>query len=105
MGIKDFLPKQASFCEHTWEVIVYMVIISKKRSGPDIWPEISNKATNTEDIILTIWYKKAMKQTEINPQQYYSSSSSAKKACYASYTSSYLKNSYAHLVIDTCFYH
>ena len=47
-------------------------------------------------MILTIWYKEAMKQTEINPQQHYPPGPSAKEACYASYINSYLKNSYAH---------
>ena len=36
MGIKDSLPKQASLCEYTLEVITYMVIIGKGRSSPDI---------------------------------------------------------------------
>ena len=42
MGIKDYLPKQASFCEYTWEVVACRVITSKERSGPDIWPETPN---------------------------------------------------------------
>ena len=53
VGIKDCLPKQASFCEYTWEVVACMVITSEGRLGLDIWPEISNQGTGTEDIILT----------------------------------------------------
>ena len=68
MGIKDFSPKQASFCEYTWEVIACMVIIGKGRSGLDIWPKTLDQSTSTEDIIFTTWYKEAMKQTAIVPQ-------------------------------------
>ena len=101
MGIKDFSPKQASFCEYTWEVVACMVIIGKGHLGSDIWPETPNQGTNTKGMILIIWYKEAIKQMEINPQQYYSPGLSAKKACYANYISSYLKNSYIHQVINT----
>ena len=69
MGIKDSLPKQANFCKYTWEVIAYMVITSKGRSGLDMWTEILNQGTSIEDIILTTWSKEAMKQKEINSQQ------------------------------------
>ena len=79
MGIKDSLPKQASLCKYTWEVIACMVIISKWRSGPDIWPETPNQSTSTEDMILTTWSKEAMKQSEINLQQQYLSSLSPGK--------------------------
>lgn len=41
-----------------------------------------------------------MKQIKINPQQYYQLSPSTKKAQYISNISSYLKISYAHLVIN-----
>ena len=78
-----------------------MVITDEGCLGSDIWPETPNQGTGTEDMISTIWYKEAMKQTEINPQQHHLSGPSAKKAPYASYTSSYLKNSYAHLVTNT----
>ena len=53
MGIKDFALKQANFCEYSWEVCTYIVITSKGRSGPDIWPETLNQATSTEDMIPT----------------------------------------------------
>ena len=79
--IKDFLPKQASFFKYIWEVLAYMVITGEVHSGPDICPKTCNQSTSTEDMILTIWYKKAMKQIEINPQQYYLQGLSAKKAC------------------------
>ncbi len=42
MDIKDFLPKQANLCEHTWEIVVCMVMTGEDRSGPNIWPEIPN---------------------------------------------------------------
>ena len=60
MGIKDFLPEQASFCEYTWEVVACMMITGKRYSGLDIWPETLNQDTGTKDMILTTWYKKAM---------------------------------------------
>lgn len=44
-----------------------MVITSKGCSSLNIWPEILNQGTGIKNIILTTWYKKARKQTEINP--------------------------------------
>ena len=67
----------------------------------DIWPETLNQSTDTEDMILTTWYKEAMKQTEINPQQYHLPAPSVNEARYVSYTSSNYKNSYAHPATDT----
>ena len=67
MGIKDFLSEQASLCEYIWEVNTYMVITGEGHSGPDIWPKTLNQVTITKDIILIIWYKKAIKQMKINP--------------------------------------
>ncbi len=29
MSMKDFLPEETSFCEYTWAIVVYMVIIGK----------------------------------------------------------------------------
>ena len=101
MGIKDFWPKQASLCEYTWEVIAYMVITGKRHSGPDIWLETPNQGIGTEDMILTIRYKEAIKRTKINLQQHYPLGPNAKEARYASYISSYLKNCFAYLVKDT----
>ena len=54
MGIKDFLPKQASFCEYTWEVVIYIVITGEGHSGPDIWLETPNQGISTKNIIFTI---------------------------------------------------
>ena len=101
MGIKNSSLEQASLCEYTWEVVACMVITGEERSSPDIWPETPNQGTGTEDMILTTWYKEAMKQTEINPQQHHLPASSAKEARYASYTSSNYKNSYAYPATDT----
>lgn len=103
MGIKKFFPDQASLCEYTWEVVV--MITGKGRSSPDIWLKAPNQDTDTEDMIFTIWYKKAMKQTEINAQQHYSPAFSAKKVYYASYISSKYKNSYTHQTINIWFYY
>ncbi len=101
MSIKDSLPEQASLCEHTWEVVACMVMTGEGRLGPDIWPKTPNQGTGTEEMILTIWYKEAMKRSEINPQQHHPPIPSAKEARYASYTSSNYNNSYAHLITDT----
>ncbi len=101
IGIKDSLSEQASLCEHTWEVVAYMVMTGNGRSGPDIWPETPNQGTNTEEMIFTTWYKEAMKRSKINPQQYYPPILSAKETCYASYRSSNHKDSYAHPITDT----
>lgn len=54
IGIKNFLPKQTSFYEYTWEVIVYMVITGKKHLSPNIWPKTPNQDTGIKDMILTI---------------------------------------------------
>ncbi len=78
MGIKDSLPEQASLCEYTWEIVACMVITGEGRSGPDIWPETSNQGTGTENMILTKWYKEAMKRRKINPQQQHPPSPTAK---------------------------
>lgn len=89
MGIKDFSPKQIRLYEYSWDIVARMVMIGEVRSGPDIWPETFNQGTGTEEMILTTWYKEAMKQNRMNPQQYHLIILSANKACYASYTSSY----------------
>ncbi len=81
------------------------MIIGKGHLGPDIWPETSNQGTDTEEMIFIIWYKEAKKQNGINPQHYHLPISNAKEARYVSYTSSNYKNSYAHQITDTWFYH
>ncbi len=78
-----------------------MVMTGEGYLGPDIWPETPNQGTDIEEISLTKWYKEAMKQSGMNPQQHYLPISSVKEARYASYTSSNYKNSYAHLITDT----
>ncbi len=88
MGFKDFSPEQASLFEHTWEVVLCMVMTGDGRSGPDIWPETPNQGTSIEEMILTTWYKEAKKQSGINLQQHHPSMPSAKEARYACYTSS-----------------
>lgn len=54
IDIKDFLPKQASFCEYTCEIVSYIVITAKERLGPNIWPETPIQNTVTKNIIFTI---------------------------------------------------
>ncbi len=78
-----------------------MVMTGEERSDPDIWPETPNQDTSTEEMILTTWYKEAMKRSGINPQQHHSPIPSTKEARYASYTSSNYKNSYAHPITYT----
>lgn len=39
-----------------------MVMIEEGHTGPDIWPKSLNQNTDIEDIILTIWSKKTIKQ-------------------------------------------
>lgn len=58
-----------------------MVITGEKRLGPDIWPEIPNQSTGTEDIIFTTYYKEAIKQTEIKHKQHHLQSPSIKEVC------------------------
>ena len=39
LKIKDLTPTGRSLCEYTWEVVDCMILTSKGRLGPDIWPE------------------------------------------------------------------
>ena len=52
MDIKNSLLEQASFYEHTWEVVIYMVITGKRRSDLDIWPKTPNQDIGTKEMIL-----------------------------------------------------
>ena len=61
MDIKDFSPKQASFFEHNWKIIACIVMTGERCLGSDIWPKTFNQDTGTEEMMLTIWYKEAMK--------------------------------------------
>ena len=61
LDIKDSSPKQANHCDYTWEAATYIMITNKGRFGPYIWPKTPNQGTGTKDMILTTWYKKAMK--------------------------------------------
>lgn len=61
MGIKDILLKWVSFYENIGEAIIYIVITGKRYSSLHIWPEAFYQGIATEDMILRIWYKEAMK--------------------------------------------
>ena len=67
IGIKDSSPKQESFYEYTWKIVAYMMITRKGHSSPNIWSEIPRQSISIENIILRIWYKKVIKQTELIP--------------------------------------
>lgn len=54
MSICDFLLKQASFCEYTYEFVTYKVITGQRYLGLDIWLKTLNQNRETEDIIFTI---------------------------------------------------
>lgn len=82
-----------------------MLITSNEHLCLNIWPKTSNQDIGTENMILIIWYKKAIKQTKINFQQYHQMGPSSKKTCYISYISFYLKNSYIHQITNTWFYY
>ncbi len=43
-----------------------MVITGKEYSDCDICPDTPNQNTGIEEMILTTWYKKAMKRSGIN---------------------------------------
>lgn len=55
--IKDYLPKWASFGEHIWEIVIYIVIIDKKRLSSDIWLKTPNQDTGIDDNIIQKGYK------------------------------------------------
>lgn len=61
-----------------------MVITGERCLGPDIWPEIPNQDTDSQDMIFTTWYNEAIKQREINLKEQHTPSLTAKKACYSS---------------------
>ena len=66
--LKIFCPNRQAFINiFGTEVIACMVITGKERS--DIWPEISNQSTGTENTILRTWSKETIKQKKIKPQQ------------------------------------
>lgn len=65
-----------------------MMITSKGHSGLDIWQKTPNQGIGTEEIISTTWYKRVMKQSVINLQQYHPLIPCVKKTRYTSYTSS-----------------
>lgn len=84
MVIKDILSKQVSVCEYIWEVVACIVIICKGHLSPDIWPKTFNLAISTKDIILTIYYKKIIKQIKTRLPQYYLLEPGLKEVYYAS---------------------
>lgn len=54
MRIKDFLPAQTSLYKYIWKIVVCIIIIDEKQTGPDIWPENFNQSTAIEDMTITI---------------------------------------------------
>lgn len=57
--IKDLTPTASSLTKFPEKVIVCMILTSKGRLGPDIWPETEDQVKGTEDIMRKIWAKKA----------------------------------------------
>ena len=57
-----------------------MVLIGKRRLGPDIWPDTPEQAKSTEDMIRSIWGKEAHWQYKTSGNKNYLLSSSGKKA-------------------------
>ena len=55
-----------SLCGYTWEVVGYIVLTSKGRWGPDIWPETSQQAESTKNMMRSIWGKEAYWQCKIS---------------------------------------
>lgn len=77
--VLNFLPKKASLCKYTQEIIAYMMITGKGHSSLYIWLETPNQDIGTKDVIFTTWYKEVIKQVGINPKQYYLPGPSIKK--------------------------
>lgn len=61
-GIKDSTSAARSLCEHTWEVMVCMVLTGEGRLGPDIWPETPQQAESTESMMRATWNTEAMRR-------------------------------------------
>ena len=61
MGIRDLTPTICTICKHTWEIMVYMILTSKGRLGPDIWSETFQQVESTEHILRAMLNTKAMR--------------------------------------------
>ena len=54
-GIKDLIPATCSLCKYTCQVVVCMILTSKKCLGLDIWPKFPQKAKSTQSKVRSTW--------------------------------------------------
>lgn len=59
-----------------------MIITDEEQMDLDIWPESPNLDINTEDMIITIWSKKALRWRQFIFQEYHPLSLTLRKICY-----------------------
>lgn len=59
-GIKDSMSITRSLCKHTCKVMVYTVLTSKRRLGPDIWAETLQQVESTKNMMRAIWNTETM---------------------------------------------
>ena len=94
-GIKNSIPAACSLCKYTWEVVACMVLTSKGRPGPNIWPETPEQAKSIEDMMRSIWGKEA----------YWQCKASGTKSCPLSPSNKeprfmYPPHCYGHIVVN-----
>lgn len=65
--IKDPTLAAHSLCKYTWKVTFYMILISERYLGPDIWPETLDQAENIEDMMRIVWAEEAKMQVGLEP--------------------------------------
>ncbi len=83
-GIKDSISATHSLCEHTWEVILCMVLTNNGHLGPDIWPETPDQAEDTEKIMRTVWAEEVHRRQKASRTKTCSLSPSGKEARHVS---------------------
>lgn len=59
-----------------------MVMTNEEQIGLNIQLENPNQGTNTEDIIIIIWFREILDRKQFNCQEYHSLNSNVKKSCY-----------------------
>lgn len=83
-GIKHLTPAAHSLCKYTQEIILFRILISKRRLGPDIWPEIANQAKSTQDIMRRVQSKEVHYQRKASGSKTCALSPFGKKARHVS---------------------
>ena len=104
LQIKNSIPAAQSLCKYIWEVVVCMVLIRKRRLGPDIWPKTPEQAESIKDMMRSIGGKEEYWRCKISGTKSCPLSPSSKEARFVG-----RPYCYGHLVanwnLDLGFYH